>query len=77
MVVNFDRFRPLENSPLNLNHLELVDESRGIDDFVVEESKIAVRYISPVDISELMPNDSLTVFHMNCRGLQSSVIYLN
>ena len=77
MVVDFDRLRPLENSPLNLAHLELIDESRGIDDFVVEESKIAVRYISPVDISESMPNDSLTVFHLNCRGLQSSVTYLN
>ena len=77
MVVDFDRLRPLENSPLNLAHLEIIDESRGIDDFVVEESKIAVRYISPVDISESMPNDSLTVFHLNCRGLQSSVTYLN
>ena len=52
MVVDFDRLRPLENSPLYLALLELVDECRGIDDFVVEESKIAVRYISLVDISE-------------------------
>ena len=77
MVVDFDRLRPLENSPLNLAHLELTDESKGIADFVVEESKITARYIRPVDISESMPNDSPTVFQLNCRGLRSSVTYLN
>jgi len=73
-----DRLRPFENSPLNLASLELVDETRGIDDFFVEESKKkTVRYISLVDISELMPNDSLTVSHFNCQGLKSSVTYIN
>jgi len=70
--------RPLGNSPLKLADLKLVDESRGIDDFVVEESKKkTVRYIGPVDISESMPNGSLTGFHLNFQGLQSNVTYLN
>ena len=68
MVVDFDRLRPLENSPLNLAHLEIIDESRGIDDFVVEESKIAVRYISPVDISESMPNEFSYGFPLELSG---------
>jgi len=39
MAVDFDRLRSLGDSPVNLVHLELVDERRGIDEFVVEESK--------------------------------------
>ena len=72
MVVDFDR-----SSLLNLAHMELVNERRGTDYFIIQESIKRLCYICSFEICEFTTSNFLTIFYLNCQGLRSSMTYLN